>query len=37
MPTRNVNLTDHYDQLVESLVASGQYKNGQRSDAHCVC
>jgi antitoxin ParD1/3/4 len=27
MPTRNVNLTDHYDQFVEGLVASGRYKN----------
>jgi len=22
-----VNLTDHYDHFVESLIASGQYKN----------
>lgn len=27
MPTRNVNLTDHYDHFVEDLIASGQYKN----------
>ena len=27
MPTRNINLTDHYDQLVEGLIASGRYKN----------
>jgi antitoxin ParD1/3/4 len=27
MPTKNVNLTDHYSQFVEHLVASGQYKN----------
>jgi antitoxin ParD1/3/4 len=27
MPTRNVNLTDHYDRLVEDLIASGRYKN----------
>lgn len=27
MPTRNVNLTNHYDQLIDSLVTSGQYKN----------
>lgn len=27
MPTRNVNLTDHYDHLVANLVASGRYKN----------
>ena len=23
MPTRNVNLTDHYNHFVESLIASG--------------
>src|SRR5260370_19572288 len=27
MPTRNVNLTDHYDRFVEDQVASGRYKN----------
>lgn len=27
MPTRNINLTDHYDQLVEDLVNTGRYKN----------
>ena len=27
MPTRNVNLTDHYNQFVESLIGSGRYKN----------
>jgi antitoxin ParD1/3/4 len=27
MPKHNVNLTDHYDQFVESLVASGRYTN----------
>jgi antitoxin ParD1/3/4 len=27
MPTRNVNLTDHYDQFVQELVASGKFKN----------
>ena len=27
MPTRNVNLTDHYDQFVEEQIASGQFKN----------
>ena len=27
MPTRNVNLTDRYDRLVDSLIASGQYQN----------
>jgi antitoxin ParD1/3/4 len=27
MPTRNVNLTDHYDHFVTSLIGSGRYKN----------
>ena len=27
MPTREVNLTDHYDQFVESQVSSGRYQN----------
>src|SRR5262245_9228659 len=27
MPRRNVNLTGRYDQFVESLIASGRYKN----------
>jgi antitoxin ParD1/3/4 len=27
VPTRNVNLTDHYDQFVEELVALGRFKN----------
>jgi antitoxin ParD1/3/4 len=27
MPTKNVNLTDHYSEFVEHLVASGRYKN----------
>jgi antitoxin ParD1/3/4 len=27
MPTRNVNLTDHYDQFVENQIAAGRYKN----------
>lgn len=27
MPTRNVNLTEHYDRFVEEQVASGQFKN----------
>jgi antitoxin ParD1/3/4 len=27
MPTRNVNLTTHYDQFVDHLVTSGRFKN----------
>jgi antitoxin ParD1/3/4 len=27
MPTKNVNLTDHYSDLIDRLVASGRYKN----------
>ncbi|MBP5857418.1 type II toxin-antitoxin system ParD family antitoxin [Marivibrio halodurans] len=27
MPTRNINLTDHYAQYVENALASGRYKN----------
>ncbi len=27
MPTRNINLTEHYDQFVEEQVDAGKYKN----------
>ena len=27
MPTRNINLTDHYDQFIQGRVTSGRYKN----------
>jgi antitoxin ParD1/3/4 len=27
MPTRNVDLTDHHSHFVESLIASGRFKN----------
>lgn len=27
MPTRNVNLTEHYDCFVQEQIASGRYKN----------
>ncbi|SIO46386.1 antitoxin ParD1/3/4 [Singulisphaera sp. GP187] len=27
MPTRNINLTDHFDQFVEEQVEAGKYKN----------
>ena len=27
MPTRNINLTEHFDRLVDELVGAGRYKN----------
>lgn len=27
MPTKNINLTEHYSEFVEHLVATGRYKN----------
>jgi antitoxin ParD1/3/4 len=27
MPTRNVNLTDHFDRFIETAVQSGRYSN----------
>src|SRR5947208_2234590 len=27
MPTRNINLTDHFDRFVENQVSSGRYSN----------
>jgi antitoxin ParD1/3/4 len=27
MPTRNINLTEHYDQFVQRQIAVGRYKN----------
>ena len=27
MPTRNINLTDHYDEFIEQQLASGRYGN----------
>lgn len=27
MPTRNINLADHFDQFVEEQVGAGKYKN----------
>jgi antitoxin ParD1/3/4 len=27
MPTRNINLTDHFDRLIEAEVRSGRYSN----------
>jgi antitoxin ParD1/3/4 len=27
MPTKNVNLTEHYSEFLDHLVASGRYKN----------
>lgn len=31
MPTRNINLTDHYDRFVDDLIASGRYKNASEA------
>ena len=33
MPMRNVNLTDHYNHFVESLIASGALQERQRGYA----
>ncbi len=27
MPTRNINLTEHYDEFVEQQIGAGKYKN----------
>jgi antitoxin ParD1/3/4 len=27
MPTRNINLTDHFDQFIDQAVASGEFQN----------
>ena len=27
MPTRNINLTDHFERLIESAVAAGEFQN----------
>lgn len=27
MPTRNINLTDHYDDYLDKVLASGRYQN----------
>ncbi len=27
MPTRNINLTDHFDRFVQNEIAEGRYKN----------
>lgn len=27
MPTRNINLTEHFDQFVEEQIGAGKYKN----------
>jgi antitoxin ParD1/3/4 len=27
MPTRNINLTEHYDRFIEEQITSGQFKN----------
>ena len=38
MPTRNVNLTDHDDQFVESQVSAGRYQNASEvMRGACAC
>lgn len=27
MPTRNINLTDHFDRFIEAGIAAGRYQN----------
>lgn len=31
MPTRNVNLTEHYDRYLNEVLASGRYKNASEA------
>ena len=31
MPTRNINLTDHYDALLSQLMESGRFKNASEA------
>lgn len=31
MPTRNINLTDHYDNYLNEVLASGRYKNASEA------
>lgn len=30
MPTRNINLTEHYNQFVERQIGAGKYKNASK-------
>jgi len=32
MPTRNVNLTEHFDRFIESGIASGRFGNASEGD-----
>ncbi|MBW4039418.1 MAG: type II toxin-antitoxin system ParD family antitoxin [Acidobacteria bacterium] len=31
MPTRNVNLTDHYDSFIETSIATGRFRNASEA------
>jgi antitoxin ParD1/3/4 len=31
MPTRNVNLTDHYDSFIETSIATGRFSNASEA------
>jgi len=31
LPTRNVNLTDHYDSFIEASIASGRFSNASEA------
>ena len=31
MPTRNVNLTDHYDSFIDSSIAAGRFSNASEA------
>ena len=37
MPTRNVNLTDHFDQFIETEVTSGRFSNASEVVREGLC
>lgn len=37
MPTRNINLTEHFDQVVERQVSSGRYGNASEIVREALC
>jgi antitoxin ParD1/3/4 len=36
MPTRNINLTEHFDDFVERQVSSGRYSNASEIDREAL-